>query len=284
MYNPMTLRQSSLVALLFCLVALPATALSQGRSNGAKLKSSPGLAVTDSGSWKAVQKGVEFRKIALQRDEPHQLIDLKLVRFDTRLIAPRILRSAQYNVKSVNVKALAEKSGAIAAINANYFDENGKPLGFLKAASSEVTPQISPAALYTGILAVKDHLPFIVHRDRFTPEQADEALQAGPLLLMKGDALTVSLGAGRQRRRALIGIDREQRLIIAVTDSLFGGLTWVELQEVFGAPQWRVQTRDLLNLDGGGSAQLYLRAGQFEEYVAGATEVPVIIGFFPRAN
>ena len=284
MYNPMTLRQSSSIALLFCLVALPATALSQGRPNGARLKSSPGLAVTDLGSWKAVQKGAEFRKMALQRDDPHQSIDLKLVRFDSRLIAPRILRSAQFNVKSVNVKALVEKTGAIAAINANYFDENGKPLGFLKAASSEVTPQVSPAALYTGILAVKERLPFIVHRDRFAPEQADEALQAGPLLLMKGDALTVSLGAGRQHRRALIGIDKEQRLIIAVTDSLFGGLSWVELQELFGAPQWRLQARDLLNLDGGGSAQLYLRSGQFEEYVAGATEVPVVIGFFPKAN
>jgi exopolysaccharide biosynthesis protein len=101
---------------------------------------------------------------------------------------------------------------------------------------------------------------------------------------MKGDSLAVSLGARRQRRRALIGIDREQRLIIAVTDSLFGGLSWVELQELFGAAQWRLQARDLLNLDGGGSAQLYLRAGQFEEYVAGATEVPVVIGFFPRTN
>ena len=278
------LRQSSLFALLCCLVALPSASLGQGRPNGARLKSSPGLAVTDSGSWKVVQKGAEFRRMAIQRDDPHQSIDLKLARFDTRLIAPRIFRSAQYNLKSVNVKTLAEKTGAIAAINANYFDENGKPLGFLKAASSEVTPQISPAALYTGILAVKDHFPFIVHRDRFAPEQADEALQAGPLLLMKGDALTVSLGAGRQRRRALIGIDKEQRLIIAVTDSLFGGLTWVELQELFSAPQWRLQARDLLNLDGGGSAQLYLRSGQFEEYVAGATEVPVVIGFFPKAN
>jgi uncharacterized protein YigE (DUF2233 family) len=280
----MTLRQSSSFALFVFLIALPSIGASQTRPNGTRLKSSPGLAVTDLGGWKTVQKGVEFRKLAIQREDPHQLIDLKLVRFDTRLIAPRILRSAQYNVKSVNVKTLAEKSGAIAAINANYFDENGKPLGFLKAASSEVTPQISPAALYTGVFAVKDHLPVIVHRDRFTPEQADEALQAGPLLLMKGDSLAVSLGAGRQRRRALIGIDREQRLIIAVTDSLFGGLSWVELQELFGAAQWRLQARDLLNLDGGGSAQLYLRAGQFEEYVTGATEVPVVIGFFPRTN
>jgi hypothetical protein len=40
----------------------------------------------------------------------------------------------------------------------------------------------------------------------------------------------------------------------------------------------------LLNLDGGGSAQLYVKAGKFEEMVAGAAEVPVAIGFFSRAN
>ena len=69
-----------------------------------------------------------------------------------------------------------------------------------------------------------------------------------------------------------------------MTDTLFGGLTWVELQECFGSAQWQVQTTDLLNLDGGGSAQLYVRGAQFEEYVPGTTDVPVAIGFFSKAN
>lgn len=269
--------------LLFFLLAFPPLpALAQTSAHPVKLNGSPTLSVTDRGSWKLIQKGAEFRKVTLERSEPYQVIELKLLRFDTRWVVPRIVRSLQYRLKVADVRTLAEKSGAIAMINGNYFDEKGRPLGFLKAASEEINARISKSSLFTGIFAVKDLQPFIVHRDHFAPQQADEGMQAGPLLLTKGSALAVTRGAGRQSRRSLIGIDREQKLIVAVTNSLFGGLNWVELQELFSSEQWEVQTLDLLNLDGGGSAQLYVRGDQLEELVAGATEVPVAIGFFPK--
>ena len=280
----MTRRQSSFLFPLF-LLAFPASALSQAPTHPvSQLQSSPGLTVTEQGSWKVVNKGVEFRKLRLQRADPYQLIDLKMVRFDTRWIFPHIVRSAQHNLKGANVKTMAEKSGAIAAINANYFDEKGKPLGFLKVAAGDVNLLISKSSLFTGIFAIKNHFPFIIHRDQFSPELADEGLQAGPLLLTKGTALQVMRGAGKQSRRSLIGIDKEQRLIIAVTDSLLGGLSWVEVQEIFGSGQWQVQTADLLNLDGGGSTQLYVKGVQLEEHVPGTTEVPVAIGFFQKGH
>lgn len=248
----------------------------------AKLKSSPTLAMADMGQWKVIQKGVEFRKLTLERSEPHQAIDLKMLRFDTRWFVPQIVPSLRYNLKAADVKTLAEKSGATAVINANYFDERGKPLGFLKVGTGEVNPNISRSSLFTGIFAVKDRLPFITHRDQFLSQQADEGLQAGPLLLLKGTPLNVTRGAGKQSRRALIGVDKDQRLIVAVTDSLLGGLNWAEMQEIFASDAWQVRATDLLNLDGGGSAQLYVKAPPLEEHVPGAAEVPVAIGLFQR--
>lgn len=236
------------------------------------------------GSWKLIQKGTEFRKVSFERSEPYHLIDLKMVRFDTRSVAARIVRSLQYNLKAADVRTLGEKSGAIAMINANYFDPKGKPLGFLKAAAEEVNPQISKSSLFTGIFGIKDHFPFIIHRDLFSAQQADEGLQAGPLLLMKGVALPVTRGSGKQSRRSLIGIDRDQRLIIAVADSLLGGLSLAEAQEFFGSGEWSIQLKDLLNLDGGGSAQLYLKGVPLEDHVQGATGVPVAVGFFQTGN
>jgi len=274
----MTRPRSRFCWLFFLALAIFSRALAQAPIP--RLKNSPGLAVTDLGSWKTVYKGTEFRKVKLERAEPHHLIELKIVRLDTRWIEPRVVRSSQYNLKSANVRTLAEKSGAIAMINANYFDEKGMPLGFLKPAH-EANLNLSKSPLYTGVFAVKDRAPLIVHRDEFLPHQADEALQVGPLLLAKGTPLTVTRGADRQFRRSLIGMDSNQRLIIAVTDTLFGGLTWTELQEFFGAAEWQVQTSDLLNLDGGGSTQLHVRGTQFEEYVPGTVEVPVAIGLFP---
>jgi hypothetical protein len=45
-----------------------------------------------------------------------------------------------------------------------------------------------------------------------------------------------------------------------------------------------LETTDLLSLDGGGSAQLYLKTRALEEFVSGTSEVPVMIGFFKKAN
>jgi exopolysaccharide biosynthesis protein len=250
----------------------------------AKLKSSPTLAVTHPGNWKAVQKGVELRKISLQRSDSTQSMDLKVLRFDTRRVIPRIIRSSQFQLKGANVKVLAEKSGAIAAINASYFDEKGQPLGFLKAEAQEINRTLSKSALISGIFAVRSFSPFIVHRDEFESLQADEALQCGPLLLSHGAPLEITRGVGRYSRRSVIGIDQENRLLIAVTDGIFGGLSWAELQELFSAPQWQLQAQDLLNLDGGGSAQLYFKTGTVEEMVAGTSEIPVAIGFFSKPN
>jgi len=70
----------------------------------------------------------------------------------------------------------------------------------------------------------------------------------------------------------------------AATDAVLGGLSFVELQELFSNPKWQLDTPELLNLDGGGSAQLYFRLGRLEESVPGTSEVPVAIGFFAKAN
>ena len=271
---------SILLVLLIGFLSVPV--LSQSPNSSVKLKSSPNLAVTQAGSWKPIQKSVEFRKMTLERKDPSQVIELKLARFDPRRVVPHIVRSTSYQLRGANVKTLAEKSGALAAINANYFDEKGRPVGYLAIGEARVNAQVSKSDLFTGIFGTRNFVPFIMHRDEFTPEQADEALQAGPLLLNRGAALEVRRGAGRKSRRALIGIDNQQRIVIGVVDSILGGLNWVELQEIFLAPQWQLQTTDLLNLDGGGSAQLYVNGSQLKELVSGTTDVPVAIGFFPK--
>lgn len=268
--------------LLLGLLLFPAPGLPQAHPN--KLKNSPGLKIADPGSWRAIQTGVEFRKVTLERAEPHHLIDLKMVRFDSRSIVPGIVPSLQYNLKGADVKTLAEKSGAISTINANYFDEKGRPLGFLKTATGNVNPNVSKSSLFTGIFGIKNRVPFIIHRDDFSAERADEGVQVGPLLLSKGAPLQVTRGVGKQSRRSLIGLDKDQRMIIAVVDSLLGGLTWVEVQEFFGSAQWKVGVTDLLNLDGGGSAQLYFKGVHLTGHVPGTSDVPVAVGFFLKAN
>ena len=272
------------VTVISFLLLLVSASISISSQPASKLKNSPTLAVTDPGGWKALQKGVEFRKIALERSEPSHSVELKLLRFDTQWIVPRVLRSAQFQLKAANAKTFAEKSGGLAAINANYFDTDGKPLAFLKVANQMVNSRVAKTALYTGVFGIKDQKPFIMQRDEFIPDQFEEGLQSGPLLLFHGIAQDISAIPSRAHRRALIGMDQEQRLVVAVADSILGGVHLPELQEIFSDVTWQIRATDLLNLDGGGSAQLYVKTDKFVEMVAGTSEVPVAIVFFRRSN
>ncbi len=272
------------VAVIISFSLLVSASIAISSQPAVKLKNSPTLAVTDSGGWKTLQRGVEFRTMALERSEPGHGIELKLLRFDMQWIVPRVLRSAQFQLKSANAKMFVEKAGALAAINANYFDADGKPLAFLKVANQMINSRVAKTALYTGVFGIKDQKPSIIQRDEFIPEQFEEGLQSGPLLLFHGVAQDITAIPSRPHRRAVIGIDQEQRLIAAVADSILGGLYWSELQEIFSDATWQIRAADLLNLDGGGSAQIYVKTDRFVDMVAGTSEVPVAIGFFKRRN
>jgi exopolysaccharide biosynthesis protein len=273
-----------LLTILFLpiLVLLTVSVYSQIATKAAKPKESATLAVRDSGSWRYLQHGIEYRRIILDRSDPSYSFELKLIRLDPQSVTPRIARSTNYQLKGADVKTLAQRSGAAAVINANYFDENGRALGFLKAGAQEINRTVSQSSLFTGIFGVNNLSPFIVHRDEFQPAQADEDLQAGPLLLRQGKALEISRGYGRYSRRAVIGLDKDQRLLVGITAVVLGGLSWTELQELFSSNEGGLHARDLLNLDGGGSAQLYIKTQKLEEYIAGTSEVPVAIGFFSK--
>jgi exopolysaccharide biosynthesis protein len=254
---------------------------SQARTN---TKIGATLTVTESGIWQTIQRGVEYRRIAFERSEPSYALELKLLRLHSQFVVPRILYAGELVLKAGTAKTFAQKTGAIAAINANYFDEKGRPLAYLKTATTEINPTVSKHRLYTGVFGVSASRPFVTLRDEFQSAQAREAVQTGPLLLSRGAPLDFMPGLGRFARRAVIGIDKESRIVIAVTEAVIGGLGFTELQELFGDPKWQLLTPDLLNLDGGGSAQLYIKCGKFEEWLPGTSEVPVTIGFFTRAH
>jgi uncharacterized protein YigE (DUF2233 family) len=276
------LRSFSLLMLSSLTLAATFTS-AQAPAPAAKPKVSSTLAVRKPGAWIPLDFGIEHRKMTLERSDSSYSFDLNLVRFGRRVI-PRIISSGQFQLKSADAKTLAQKSGALVTINANYFDEKGKPLAFLKTATGEINRNVSKHALYTGVFGVQDSMPFIVHRDDFQLTQAQEAIQSGPLLLKQGAAMENIPGAGRYSRRAVIGMDKQQRLIVGVTDTVLGGLSFAELQELFSRPEWQLETTELLNLDGGGSAQLYIKTSSHEEFISGTSEVPVVIGFFKTGN
>ena len=261
-------------------ILLSDTALQSQGSGNSQVET--GLAVTDVGLWRDLQKGVAIRTLVLERSQPNYTVELKLARFNTQLISARVLDSGEFQLRTASAKTFAEKSQAIAAINANYFDERGRPLAYLKTRVKEVNRSLSKHSLYTGIFGIDESGAFVTHRDEFAPAQASEALQSGPLLLHRGLPIAVNPNLGRYARRAVIGIDKTGAIIIAVADAVLGGLGFAELQKLFVDSRWHIDAVELLNLDGGGSAQLYVKSGKFEDWLPGTSEVPVAIGFFSK--
>ena len=189
-----------IVSLIFVLAALLETA-SRSANVPLAITAGPGLIVNEEGRWVAVSKGIEYRVIALQRGESNQPMELKLLRFDTRQVVPRVLRSAQFESRSATAQTFVQKSGALAAINANYFDEQGKPLAFLKAAGQAVNPRVSASSIYSGIFGIKEQRPLISRRDGFSPDSVDEGVQTGPLLLFDGAPQSMAGIPNRASRR-----------------------------------------------------------------------------------
>ena len=261
-------------------ILLSDTALQSQGSGNSQVET--GLAVTDVGVWRDLQKGVAIRTLVLERSQPNYTVEVKLARFNAQLISARVLDSGEFQLRTASAKTFAEKSQAIAAINANYFDERGRPLAYLKTRVKEINRSLSKHSLYTGIFGIDESGAFVTHRDEFAPAQASEALQSGPLLLHRGLPIAVNPNLGRYARRAVIGIDKTGAIIIAVADAVLGGLGFAELQKLFVDSRWHIDAVELLNLDGGGSAQLYVKSGKFEDWLPGTSEVPVAIGFFSK--
>src|ERR1041384_996918 len=110
----MPMSKRIVISLFFAVTALLPIVLRSG-TVPLVIKASGGLAVNEEGRWVSVFKGVEYRDIALQRGEGNQAMELKLLRFNMRYVAPRVLSSGQFQLKTASAKTFVEKTGAIAA-------------------------------------------------------------------------------------------------------------------------------------------------------------------------
>lgn len=175
----------------------------------------------------------------------------------------------------VDFGALAEKLGAAVILNAGYYDEKGRPMGYFRSGgkvfNSLVLHRGRRTFLHYGVLFAVERengRPKIVSRENFEDSGVSEAFQAGPLLVMDGKAVQ---GLSRYReylrasRRTVVGLDTEGRLVVLVSEAETRGISWCELQAFLVLPESKggLGIRDAMNLDGGSSSQLWVR-GEIE--------------------
>ncbi|RMG44018.1 MAG: phosphodiester glycosidase family protein [Candidatus Dadabacteria bacterium] len=236
--------------------------------------------------WKKLADDMEIAQLQIS-STPLLSTQVTLIRTQLKRYKLRVIYSKKYGRSRSTVKELALQSNALVAINASFFDEYGKALGVVISNGRMLNRLHRGGSTLTGILAVSNNSVEIIRRDYFNPINVIEAVQAGPLLIEKGRAVKGLRNADELSRRSAVCIDEKNRFLLIFVSSNFVGASFKQLQQI--ALNNNVQCRTALNLDGGGSAQLYVSKklpgaarGIREISVPGRDPVPVVLGLFLR--
>lgn len=228
-------------------------------------------------AWQAALPGLEYALVEVPAGADAQPVALHVVRLDPRRWALRVVTPAEMG-KPLGSPAdfLQAVPGAVAAVNAGFFDPAWKPLGLLVSAGKQLSPL---RHVDHGIFAVAAGEPFLRHaRDWKDVQGLDFAVECGPRLIVEGHALTFKAGTAR---RTVIARDGLGRVLLIATAGVIGlqDLSRFLLRSQHdGGPG----VTDALNLDGGPSTMLEVSAGQVHSLVPTPVEVPVGIVVAPK--
>tara|TARA_B100000315_G_scaffold237814_1_gene254957 strand:- start:8441 stop:9352 length:912 start_codon:yes stop_codon:yes gene_type:complete len=231
--------------------------------------------------WKSIEKGMGLQEINLFNQSEEIEMQLRLYKFNPALFNIRVLCSKNYGKKRIDVRTLAKLSGTVAIINSSYFDAQGSPLAYLRCNGKVINSKVASHSLYSGVFFMRQGRPYIVHTSRFDPKtDASDVVQVGPRLISKG-ANTIGLkNIHAVHHRSGIALDKKGNVIIFATNSEFGGISWNILRHILKLK--KIGGYEVLNLDGGGSTQMYISTKNYEDYVRGLSPVPSAIAFFRK--
>jgi exopolysaccharide biosynthesis protein len=236
--------------------------------------------------WEQIAEDLELAQVQVQGNT---FLSSELLFIRTKLERYRvaIIKASELGARRSSVVSLGKSAKAAAVINANFFDEQGKPLGVVISRGILNQGVHRGGGTLTGIFQAGTGGLRITNRSDFTPAGVSEAIQAGPRLLSSGSKVRGIRESSASSRRSGICIDAEQRLVLFCVSSGILGVSIEQLQDELLRPQ--IGCVDALNLDGGGSSQFWInpslpgaRKGFEGVSLEGTDPVPVAIALLPR--
>lgn len=210
--------------------------------------------------WRKLDNGLELR--VLERRAGISTVTITAVRAP----AARVHIGTQ---KLWRAPEWADKTGALAAINGGYFDNNSRPLG-LRIADGKRTNAIYSRANW-GVFYLRDGRAQITHTRDYKPSpRTQQALQCGPRLVVNGKPTDLK---PQWARRSGVGVDAQGRVVLAVCDGALSFDDWAALW----ASADGMGCRDALNLDGGPSTQLSVKSQTKPIEVRGGWPIPDVV-------
>ncbi len=230
-----------------------------------------------SASWQRVDEGFEFQTLQLENPPYDSVLQLRVLRVDPRKFQVRVIDSRAFGSDRLTIKVLAQKTGALAAINGGFFTPDWKPLGLLIADGFELNPL---RRTDWGIFIIQNGQPRIIHTSEYRNEKGiSQALQVGPRLVVEGQEVRLKKQAAR---RSAIGVTFSHQVVFLNTDQT--EVYAHDLARIFRLPESKggLECRDALSLDGGPSAQMYVDYKFLKLQISGGWGIPNGIGIFHR--
>ncbi|MCS7059803.1 MAG: phosphodiester glycosidase family protein [Anaerolineae bacterium] len=228
--------------------------------------------------WREVHPGVYFRLSSVAVGE--WMDRLALLRIDPARAEFRVRYAPDMpqTVRDWHMQTLITE-GAVAVINAGFFNANNENTGLL------ITDGQTHGQSYRGfggMFFIQEGRPSLIWLAE-QPYQPDshitQAVQSFPMLVRAGRALDGVPNSGRPSRRSFVGIDRQGWVILGVTTMPIWSLTALA-DYLAGASDLALDSA--LNLDGGGSAGMWVRGVADGLLVNSIDPVPAVIVVIPR--
>ena len=205
--------------------------------------------------WKLIAPDLEILEYTVQEGGIFAS-SLVFVRTALKNYKLRVGWAKEFGFSQGTVKSIAQAAGATLAINANFFDPKGDPIGLVVSRGISLNNIHRGGKVLTGIFQLTNKGAALVNRTAYDPKGVIEAVQAGPRLIVNKLPIDGLREGESASRRAGVCIDELGRILVFSSQSTFGGVTMNQLQRILREPS--INCVDALNLDGGGSAQMYV--------------------------
>lgn len=193
-----------------------------------------------------------------------------------------VVRAEEYGKTRATVETLCSLSKGSVCINGSFFDENGDPLGLVVSRGITSRKVHKGGKTLNGVFMLNRSGPSIHNRFDSILTSAIEAIQSGPILIQGGRSVEGIRESFPASRRSGVCVDGAGRLVFFIASANFSAISIETLQSVLSYPE--IGCKDALNLDGGGSSQLYVNPNVGSDspsyrvlYIAGRDEVPVAL-------
>ncbi len=218
-------------------------------------------------------KNLEYGVLKLKEEKAQ----LHYLRFSLEDYQLRAILAKDYGSLSLSSQEMAQKTQALAVINANFFDENRKAMGLI-IDQKKIKNPLHPSSWWASFLVAGKKALIQLKPNPQQLKKQDFAVQAGPRLVIAGQVPKLK---SHVSAKSAIGIDDTGKIVIVATQGqmdIRDFARYLSLSKKSGG----LGLKHALNLDGGSSTQLYINSGDFNFEIPSFIKVPVGIGVFSR--